>query len=374
MLNHDEIQEVIDALKQHGGNKTEAAKSLNMHRSRFRRLLAKAAAYGMDGSIPEPLPPGMRVKKTSTLYDAQTGEAKLVWVGAVAERNDLAIMDALEGAFEKYRGHSKLPPPPSDFDTDILNFMPRADFHLGLYAWAEETLDSDFDLSKGEELLRETTKQIFASVPRAATALIIGLGDLTHADDDTSETPASGNRLDTDTRYPKVLQVAISVEIAAIELALQTHDKVIWRLMRGNHDPHVAVAVSCAVAMFFANNPRIKIDLSPAMFFYHRFGQCLIGATHGHTVKQNALPLLMANHRPDDWVCRFKYYHTGHVHHRAMLESGGVICESHQSPSAKDAWHAEHGYIAGRSMSSITYHRDYGEQSRRTVNIPHWAA
>ncbi len=405
MDSHERAQEAVKALEETGGNKTAAAKLLGITRASFRRRINRAAAFGYMGAPPKPVAPGFEITKTShwqtangewreslktapesgeefeipdgfhfskgTYQVGPDGHVERSWPRVSPDQQTLQdVIDAAKSVFENYKGYSALPPPPTDFNADCMNLFPRADFHLGLYAWAEETRDSDFDLSIGEEILREATKQLFASAPRAETALIVGLGDLTHADNDTNTTPASGNRLDVDTRYPKVLRVAISVEIAALELALQTHNKVVWRLMRGNHDPHVAVAVSCAVAMFFANNSRVEIDLSPSMFFYHRFGETLNGFTHGHTVKQNALPLIMANHRPDDWSCRHKFYHTGHVHHREMLELGGVVCEKHRSPAAKDAWHAEHGYIAGRSMSSITYHRTHGEQSRRTVNIP----
>ncbi len=66
MLDHDEIQEALNALKQADGNKTAAAERLNMTRSRLRRLLVKAAAQpGPEDTddIVADLPDYQRVKK-----------------------------------------------------------------------------------------------------------------------------------------------------------------------------------------------------------------------------------------------------------------------------------------------------------------------
>ncbi len=371
-MSNELAQEAIDALKRHGGNKTTAAKSLSMTRSRFRRLLIKAAAYGLDGSTPEPLPPGMRVKKTSTLYDAQTGEAKLVWVGAVAESNHDALMEAIDGAFDAYKGHSALPPPPSYIDAELLALYPLADFHLGLYAWGEEA-GADWDVNKACDCLRRVMAELVATTPPAETAIILNLGDFFHADNASAET-TKGTRVDVDTRYARVLTFGVQLMIEVVDLALQRHQKVLLRCLRGNHDVHSSIALTAAMGAFFHNNDRVAVDASPAVHWSYRFGKTLLGATHGDTLKKpENMALLLASACSEDWgLTHHRYFHYGHIHQTAMKEVGGVLTECHRTLAARDAWTAGQGYLTGRVMSSIVYHRDHGEQSRRVVNIPHW--
>ncbi len=70
MLDHDEIQEALNALKQADGNKTAAAEIMNMTRSRLRRLLIKAAAQPEDtGELVDDLPDYQQVKKRLAGYN-----------------------------------------------------------------------------------------------------------------------------------------------------------------------------------------------------------------------------------------------------------------------------------------------------------------
>ena len=82
------------------------------------------------------------------------------------------------------------------------------------------------------------------------------------------------------------------------------------------------------------------------------------------------MPLIMANRVPEAWAAsRHRYLHGFHIHHKTkhIFEGGGVIAETHQSPVAQDAYHYGRGYLSGRSMQSITYHREHGEVARSTV-------
>ncbi|MBY0253727.1 MAG: hypothetical protein K2X54_20495, partial [Methylobacterium organophilum] len=76
---------------------------------------------------------------------------------------------------------------------------------------------------------------------------------------------------------------------------------------------------------------------------------------------------VMAARRPEDWgLTKFRYGHGFHIHHKRLLgfEAGGVVTESHQAPVAQDAWHHGAGFLSGRSLQTITYHRAFGEVSR----------
>ena len=52
---------------------------------------------------------------------------------------------------------------------------------------------------------------------------------------------------------------------------------------------------------------------------------------------------------------------------RFKTEGRGVISEIHQSPIPQDAWHYGSGFLSGRSVQAITYHREFGEIGRARV-------
>jgi hypothetical protein len=93
----------------------------------------------------------------------------------------------------------------------------------------------------------------------------------------------------------------------------------------------------------------------------------MLCATHGHTIKMDQFFGIAASRQPAMWGdTRHRYAHFFHIHHSSKVagESNGLVTESHQAPVPKDGWHHGAGYISGRSIQSITYHREYGERGR----------
>jgi hypothetical protein len=212
--------------------------------------------------------------------------------------------------------------------------------------------------------------RLVSSAPPARAAIILPLGDVFHADDQSNQTPAHKHQLDVDSRYVKVLHVGIETFRHVILRALEKHEQVIVRFVPGNHDPHAIWVLAFTISAYFANEPRVTVDLSPSKFWFHRFGSVLIGATHGDTVKHEKLLGVMACDRPQDWgETKHRYWYTGHVHNTTVTELQGVRCESFRTLAAKDAYAAGHGYRAGRDMVAIVHHRDHGEVERHRCDV-----
>ena len=375
MSTRENAQAAVDALKETGGNVSAAARLLKISRTSFRDRLDRASGYGLDNEAPAPTPPGEIVKGRSTLfsYDAEGDPTKILeWVKTREDPNFDHLLEAITEAFDEYSGFSVLPPPPVYTNSDLLALYPLADFHLGLYAWGEEA-GQDWDVDKACACLRAVLAELVSTTAPAETAIVLNLGDFFHSDSSQAET-TKGTRVDMDTRHARVLSFGVELMVEVIELALQRHGKVVLRNLRGNHDEHTSVALTAAMGAWFRNNDRVTVDPSPAPHWSYKFGKVLLGATHGDTLKKpETMALLLAQSCKEAWgQTDYRYFHYGHKHHIEMREVGGVLTECHRTLSAKDAWHAGAAYMSGRSMSSITYHRDHGEQSRRVVNIPHW--
>jgi hypothetical protein len=316
------------------------------------------------------MPEGHLVKGVSALLDPD-GRTIAQWVKTREGDNSLLLVDAIKSAFEEYRGHAQLPPRPEYIDEDLLTTYVIGDHHLGLYTWAKETGDS-FDLKIGEQILLDTMGKLVSSAPASGTAVVLNLGDFFHSDTDENRTQRSGHALDVDTRYAKVLQVGIRLMTSCIEMALQRHDKVIVRCLPGNHDPHTSLALTSSIAAFFHTNDRVTIDCNPDRFFFLQFGRVLLSATHGDKVRPEQMSGVVAAMQPVMWgETYFRYAYFGHVHHKSKVgtEKDGLISETFQVLAPKDAWHHGMGFTSGRSMVSITHHKERGEIMRHTVSV-----
>jgi hypothetical protein len=325
--------------------------------------------HDMTREVPEPY----IVRGVSTYYN-RDGEPTGQWVKSVL-RDDAAtavIREFTEWLAETgAKGLAPLSEPPAYTDDDLMAAYILGDLHLGLYACAEET-GEDFDIRKAEHVVCRGIDRLVASAPAAGKGLLLNIGDFMHADDSRNETPANHHRLDVDTRYHKVAQVGLRALVHCVRRLLEKHAEVDVWMVPGNHDPHISYMLALALDAFFESDPRVAVDLSPSLYRYMRFGKSLIGAHHGHGAKPNQLPLVMAADRPEDWgQTRHRYWWCGHIHHSAKIrdEHGGVIVEAVRAISPKDAWAAGKGYRAGRDLSVVTYHREWGEIQRTRCDV-----
>lgn len=367
--------EYIDAIEKHGSVRKAAASLGISHRNVFGALASirrKAAmqghspAHDMTRTVPEPYV----VRGVSTYYNAE-GKPAGQWVKSrldddAAKRIAEAAIHALS---EDVRGMSPLIQRPASDDSDLLAVYPLGDPHFGLYVWGKEA-GEDFDLKEARRVTFGAVDRLVQTAPPANTAIILPLGDIFHADDQSNQTPTHKHQLDVDSRYVQVLHIGIETFRHCVLRALEKHQNVIIRFVQGNHDPHAVWALAFTVAAYFDGNPRVTVDLSPAKHWFFRWGKVLIGATHGDTTKHDALLGVMAANRPEDWgATTHRYWYTGHVHHQSVREYPGVTCESFRTLAAADAYSAGRGYKAGRDMRLIVLHKEHGEIERHRCDI-----
>lgn len=369
-LSDETLVEAVDALASIG-TVNGAARHLGIPRTTMQHRLNKASERGLDGSLPQPLPMGQAVKGESILYD-EAGNIKMRWVKTQKDKpSPDALVDFLKEAFEGYQAPYLNPAPITHANHDLLTVVPIADAHVGLFSWKEET-GSDWDIQIADRVITNTAQRLIAGSPDAGHCIILGGGDATHTNNFDNHTSKSKNALDVDSRFSKVLRAACQLFVKIVDLALQKFPKVTVRILPGNHDETACFAISYFLMAWYRNEPRVHVDASPSLFWWHRFGSVMLGGVHGHTAKMKDMPQIMAVRRAEDWgQTKHRYVHTFHIHHveRFVNEAGGVICESHQSPSAQDAWHFNEGFLSGRSMQSITYHSRHGEVTRNRVAI-----
>lgn len=403
-LSDELLLETVEALKTHGTQKA-AADALGIPRTTFQNRLYDAARRGLMGT--KPVLPGFQITQTTAVTDAAgnvvrefiqqkpeqersafnmpdghslkgvsaylDGNGNVVgqWVKTKADGSPI-LLEAIKATLEAYEPAQLLPPPAST-NADLMTVYPIADLHLGLFSWAKET-GADYDLKIAADLLTSSMNNLVSRSANSQTSIVLDLGDYFHSDNSRNQTARSGNPLDVDTRYAKVVQVGFELAITSIELALQKHEFVEYRKLPGNHDDETSLMLSVAVAAHFRNEERVKVDATPSRFFMRQFGKCMIAATHGDMLKMGDLAGFVAAHWPKEWgETVYRYGYTGHIHNEKALAVNtlrGMRAESFNTIAAKDAWHASMGYQAPRNMVSITLDANLGETSRLTVAVP----
>jgi len=397
VIGPEDIQATLAAHARHRGNVSAMARELGITRASVRARLKTMAKHGLLGTAP--VLPGFEISRTSSTLDAagnvvrtsvqqrpEAGPAFTVpeghavkgvsallnaegreiarWVKTREGGDPVDVLEHLKRGLAGYEGAAAPRPAPAGCREDALSLLPIADWHLGLYTWRRET-GENWDLRIAEERYTATVDQLLARTPPAGTAIVLGGGDLVHSDNFDNRTARSGHALDVDGRYPKVVETAGRMMVRTVDRCLGTHERVLVRLLPGNHDEHTAIAISYFLLAWFKAEPRVSVDTDPSLFWWFRFGRTFLGGTHGHTVKPEQMPGIMAARRPQDWgESRFRYIHTFHRHHKGRLtnEAGGALVHVHRSPAPQDTWHFGAGFLSGRSMETITYHRELGEQ------------
>jgi hypothetical protein len=258
--------------------------------------------------------------------------------------------------------------PPEKHDADLLTIYPIADAHMGLMAWGKET-GEDYDTNIAAERVRNWIARAVDASPASGVAVILDVGDLTHADDDSNMTPRSKHVLSVDTRHFRTLDVTIAALAGAVDYALLKHERVEVYILPGNHNQTSYMAVMFALSERYRNEPRVTVHKKPGEFFVMQFGNCMLAAHHGHGAKPDRMVHFLADEFASIWgATRHRFLWTGHLHHHKSADIGGVTWEQLRAVTARDAYAVGHAYVARAQLQAITLHRTDGEVSRVKIS------
>lgn len=202
-------------------------------------------------------------------------------------------------------------------------------------------------------------------------ALVVG-NDVMHVDS-TFNTTTKGTRQDTDGLWPQMFNTALDLYIHLIEkLRLVAPVDVIFN--PSNHDFHSGWALARVLSAWFHKDTAVSIDDNIIHRKYYKYGNSLIGTSHGDGAKADDLPMLMATECSQYWVeCKYKYWYLHHIHHKKGLkyvnvnDKIGVTIEYMRSPSGSDAWHSQKGYTGSpKAVEGFIHSATHGQIARIT--------
>ena len=333
--------------------------------ARSSKLAKKGHGHG-NRHVSLNVPEGFAVKGTSTMIRSN-GEEVIRWVKTDQDREKIAAM--MEAAMDAFCDELPREEPISKvagFSYEkTLSLYPVFDIHIGAMAHRHES-GENYDTNVAEKVMNDFFDYSIQRAPASEKAVLLIGGDMLHYDGMEAKTPASGHILDSDSRYAKLVYVAMRATRRAIRKMLEKHSLVEVQILPGNHDESGMIWLRAAMAAFYEEEPRVFVDTSPAIMHVTQFGKTLIGYTHGHTMKKadTRLAALARDHRKAFGQSEYVYTHSGHWHHQTVTEHSLGIDEVHGQLGAKDAYAANGGWRSYRQAAVIVYSHDYGEIGR----------
>lgn len=366
--------EYYQAYQRHGSIR-KAAKALRVDQSTLGKAIAslkqKAArqGYSPDHDMVHTVPDGFTVKGVSTYYDKE-GNPTGQWVKSQADRERQLeiLMERLESA---HKGVKPFKPTasPKVVDDDFLTLLTVTDFHFGMKAWEAETGES-WDLEIARQTFMDSINAMIDASPKSGIAVLNQMGDFLHWDGLDAVTPSSGHILDADTRYGKVVELAMLVMCDAIKLMLKKFGKVIVVNAEGNHDLSGSVWLRKHIKHMFSGDKRVIVEDNEFPYYAYLHGQTMLGFHHGHLSKMVKLPALFSaepRFRAMWGAATRCYIHTGHYHHERKVEDAGAIVEQHPTLAARDSYSTRGGYVSSRGAKVHVYHKTDGETACLTI-------
>lgn len=132
-------------------------------------------------------------------------------------------------------------------------------------------------------------------------------------------------------------------------------------LIRGNHDWSSMFHVGRSIMAYFDNDDNVNVHHAAGGRQYYTWESVMIAMHHGHKIKANNMPQIMATEQPEMWgMCKYREAQLGHYHHEqsktfsikqdtyrlkgAMVRILDTLCPT-------DNWHKMQGFIGNEKRT-----------------------
>jgi len=250
-------------------------------------------------------------------------------------------------------------------DTHLL-VIDIADLHIGKLATAFET-GEDYNSQIAVKRAKDGLQGILDKAKgfNIDKVLFVAGNDILHTDN-TRRTTTGGTPQDTDGMWYENFIMAKNLYIDLLEKLLSFAEvEVVYN--PSNHDlKHGFFLMQLIEAHFSKSTINFNVDLKHRKAF--KYGNNLIGTTHGDGAKIENLPLLLATEFPVLWSeTKHRYIYSHHIHHKTSKDFIGVTFETLRSPSGSDSWHHKNGYTGvPKAVEGYIHHKEFGQVARLT--------
>lgn len=253
--------------------------------------------------------------------------------------------------------------------TDNVVLMNVMDHHIGKRIQGDVTgngVEWTTELAK-ESMIKAIDYFIERTVDEADKVVFVLGNDLLNIDNPQGTT-TKGTPQKNDIDLKHLILESTDLLITVLEKLLLYFSNVKVIVVPGNHDNNMAFMVGEMIRRYFTNTEHLQIDNSLSHIKYYQYGENVIGFVHGseQIKKKYILPMLMLQQRPEFAKCKYKEFHTGHLHQtkKSQLteieEDYGVTLRTLPTLSPTCEWASGRGYMGIQATECIVYNKDNG--------------
>jgi hypothetical protein len=342
--------------------------TVHTHKKRIEKKIAAEALCPVET-------PGIDTTHATVQYKRfEDGTIKPVNWWARQRPSEMLVLEAIvQGLCTDVKGLGKVKarkPKKSETD-DVLSEIDIFDPHVGMYAAEAYTRESDYDCSIAAREMVKAVHYIAGRFNKPGKIVLVLGGDVLHTDSRTNKTEKSGNMLDVDTRFQRVVQYAILAATECVDIAADVGTHVHIVVTPGNHDWHSCIWLSQVLDAYYKGSKNVTVEMEQSPRKRMIFGDNLLIWTHGDGVRPAKWPMIIASEFSEEWgKTKYRYLKMGHFHHKKTIapvtvhEQPGLSVEYLAALCPTDAWHAEAGYVGTqRGASGFEYHKKAGQIS-----------
>jgi len=244
-----------------------------------------------------------------------------------------------------------------------------ADVHIGKLSTAFAT-GENYNEGEAVRRVKEGIQKIldYTSSFEIDKILFVAGNDILHTDN-TKRSTTKGTPQDTDGMWYENYKTAKELYIECLEQLVKVAD-VHYMFNPSNHDYMAGFYLSDMIKAWFRDFKNITFQTDLMYRKYFKYGQNLIGTTHGDGAKHQDLGSLMSVEAKDYWAdTNHKYFYVHHVHHKTSKDYINVTVESLRSPTTTDVWHSQKGYVSPQAIEGFLHHPNKGQVARYTYTF-----
>lgn len=259
------------------------------------------------------------------------------------------------------------------------------DLHIGKLAWGGETGENYDTKIARSRFLATIEKLIDRASGFAFNRILFPIGNDFFNSDTILNTTTKGTPQDEDLRWQKTFEVGVKLLVDAINLLKQLQVPVDVLVIPGNHDFERSFYMGSYLQAWFNNDPNVNINNGASPRKYYRFGNTLLGFTHGSEEKESSLPMLMSidiESKPMWSDTLFHEWHLGHIHRkrdmkytiqdksRMVNEDLGVTIRYLSSLTGTEEWHHKKGFVgATKAGEAFIWNDELGLIAHLNANL-----
>ncbi len=283
------------------------------------------------------------------------------------------ILEDAKGYMPKY---PKLSRPKGDGSGNLFEIS-LFDHHFGQLSWGKETRGENYDVKIARRLALAAVDYLLAQIQdKQIDKILLPVGNDFFNVNNMLNITAHGTHQSEDERWKKTYVGGRKLWVEIIEMCLSVAPVAVI-LIPGNHDEERSFYLGDALECWFNKAQEVCVNNSPTFRKYYRWGDCLIGFTHGDRERKGVLVNLMATEVPMDWAqTKYREWHAGHYHaaraqaFQVLDEELGVREWILPSLVAIDDYHAGKGYSHLRESMGMLWNKDRGKTEMHMYHPP----